>query len=137
MCGRFNVIDDPLLRALMASLGITAPMPTAANIAPTETVEVVVQDTAGERMLHPMRWWLTPAWSDGPSTKYSMFNAKSETIATSRAFRGPFKRHRGIVSASSFIEWRSDAGQKQPWLIRSDKALAMADPVLRKTRAAS
>lgn len=119
MCGRYNVIDDPFLRELMRDLGIDAVLPTMINVAPTETVPIVIETEAG-RELRYMRWWLTPSWSDGPSTKYSMFNAKSETIATSRAFRTPFRRHRGIVPASSFIEWQSDRYGKKPWLIKPE-----------------
>ncbi len=116
MCGRYNVIDDPFLRELMRDLGIDAVLPTMVNIAPTETVPVVIESERG-RELRYMRWWLTPSWSDGPDTKYSMFNARSESIATSRAFRGPFRRRRAIVPASSFIEWQTDRHGKTPWLI--------------------
>lgn len=117
MCGRYNVIDDPFLRELMRDLGIDAVLPTAVNMAPTEMVPVVLETDQG-RALHRMRWWLTPSWSDGPSTRYSMFNAKSETVASSRAFRGPFRRQRCIVPASSFIEWQSGAEGKTPWLVK-------------------
>ena len=111
------MIDDPFLRELMRDLGVDAELPTMINIAPTETVPIVIETEAG-RELRFMRWWLTPSWSDGPSSKYSMFNAKSETIANSPAFRGPFRRHRGIVPASSFIEWQTDRDGKTPWLIK-------------------
>jgi putative SOS response-associated peptidase YedK len=119
VCGRYNVIDDPFLRELMRDLGIDAVLPTMINVAPTETVPIVIETGAG-RELRYMRWWLTPSWSDGPSTQYSMFNAKSETIANSRAFRTPFRRRRGIVPASSFIEWQTDRHGKQPWLIKPE-----------------
>ena len=126
MCGRYNVIDDPFLRELMRDLGVDVELPTMVNVAPTETVPVVIETDKG-RELRYMRWWLTPSWSDGPSTKYSMFNAKSETVASSRAFRGPFRRHRCIVPASSFIEWQTDRYGKQPWLIKpQDGAFAFA-----------
>ena len=127
MCGRYNVIDDPFLRELMRDLGIDAELPTMINVAPTETVPIIVEiggerktETKAGRELRYMRWWLTPSWSDGPSTRYSMFNAKSETIAGSRAFRTPFRRHRGIVPASSFIEWQTDRYGKTPWLIKPE-----------------
>ena len=117
MCGRFNVIDDPFLRELMSDLGIDIVPATLVNIAPTESIPIVVQGPE-QRELRTMRWWLTPSWSEGPSTRYSMFNAKSETIASSRAFRQPFRRRRGIVPVSSFIEWHTTRDGKQPWLIR-------------------
>ena len=73
------------------------------------------------------RWWLVPSWAKEVSTKYSMFNARAESLTKSPAFRGPFRRQRGVVPMSSFIEWRGEQGQKQPWLITNeDQALTVA-----------
>jgi putative SOS response-associated peptidase YedK len=73
------------------------------------------------------RWWLTPSWAKEVSQAYSMFNARSETLGKSPAFRGPFRRQRGLVPMSSFIEWRMEGGVKQPWLIANEQqALAVA-----------
>ncbi len=126
MCGRFNVIDSPGLQALLQDLGIDLQLPSRANIAPTESV-ALVRDTSEGIQLDAARWWLTPSWAPSVDQKYSMFNARSETLGTSRAFRTPFKRHRGIVPISSFIEWRAEQGVKQPWLIsNAEGALAVA-----------
>lgn len=126
MCGRFNVIDNPGLRALLADLGLDLGLPAAANIAPTESVSLVRAE-AGSNLVDPARWWLTPSWAPRVEQKYAMFNARSETLASSRAFRRPFASQRGIVPMSSFIEWRVEQGVKQPWLISSDSgALAVA-----------
>ncbi len=126
MCGRFNVIDSPGLRQLLQDLGVDLELPSKANIAPTEAV-ALVREVEGRRQLSAARWWLTPSWAPAVDQKYSMFNARSETLSTSRAFRTPFKRQRGVVPMSSFIEWRAEAGGKQPWLITSeDHALAAA-----------
>ena len=126
MCGRFNVIDSPGLQQLLRDLGIDIKLPKAANVAPTETVQLV-WDIDGERQAGPARWWLTPSWAKAVDQKYAMFNARSETLASSRAFRHPFKSQRGIVPMSSFIEWRQEAGIKQPWKITNEQqALAVA-----------
>jgi putative SOS response-associated peptidase YedK len=126
MCGRFNVIDSPGLQQLLQDLGIDLKLPSRPNIAPTEAVGLV-REGSGGRQLDPARWWLTPSWAPAVDQKYSMFNARSETLSTSRAFRTPFKRQRGIVPMSSFIEWRTENGGKQPWMISNpDGALAVA-----------
>jgi putative SOS response-associated peptidase YedK len=126
MCGRFNVIDNPGLRQLLQDLGVDIGLPTRVNVAPTEAVGLVRTGDSGVR-LDQARWWLTPSWAPAVDQKYSMFNARSETLATSRAFRTPFKRQRGVVPISSFIEWRTEDGVKQPWLITTESgALAVA-----------
>ena len=126
MCGRFNVVDSPGLQALLRDLGIDLSLPPAVNVAPTEQVALVRLAETGAGV-DSARWWLTPSWAREVSQEYSMFNARCEKLATSPAFRTPFKRQRGLVPMSSFIEWRTEGGVKQPWLITNDEqALAVA-----------
>ncbi len=126
MCGRFNVVDNPGLQQLLSDLGVDLQLPSAVNLAPTETISLL-RDRAGERSLDAARWWLTPSWAPAVDQKYAMFNARSETLSSSRAFRHPFKSQRGLVPMSSFIEWRTEEGVKQPWLVTSRQhALAVA-----------
>jgi putative SOS response-associated peptidase YedK len=140
MCGRFNVIDNPELQKLLQELGIDLGLPSRSNIAPTENISLIRAPETPE--LAEVRWWLTPHWAKQVDQKYSMFNARSETIAHSRAFSEPFHRRRGIVPVSSFIEWRTEEGDtasrgtasrdtasrgKQPYMIGAvDSALALA-----------
>lgn len=123
VCGRFNLTHTPGLDVLLKTLGHDLRLPPArVNVAPTESVPLLRNGEVVEA-----RWWLTPHWAKHPDQKYSMFNARSETLARSPAFRGPFRRSRGMVPMSSFIEWRAGSGGKQPWLISNEtQALAIA-----------
>ena len=126
MCGRFNVIDNPGLQQLLRDLGIDLKLPGGVNIAPTEDIALMRRDEAGASVALA-HWWLVPSWAKEISQKYSMFNARSETLGKSPAFRHPFRSQRGVVPMSSFIEWRPEGGVKQPWLITNeDHALAVA-----------
>jgi putative SOS response-associated peptidase YedK len=126
MCGRFNVIDSPGLQQLLQDLGIHLSLPRGINLAPTESV-LLVREHGAVPVLEEARWWLTPSWASEVGQKYSMFNARSETLTRSPAFRGPFKRQRGLLPMSSFIEWRPEGGVKQPWLISNEQqAMAVA-----------
>ncbi len=126
MCGCLNFIENRGLQQLLRDLGIDLGLPQASNIAPTESVALLRTSPDGAQ-LDLARWWLTPSWAPRVEQKYSMFNARSETLASSRAFRRPFASQRGIVPMSSFIEWRQQEGGKQPWLISNDSgALAVA-----------
>ena len=108
MPGRFSLLDDDASHTLLAKLGVDlGPLPTLYNIAPTDQIPVV-HYFEGKRLISSMRWWLIPQWSDGPSTKYPMFNARCERLLESRAFQGAFRYRRCIIPASSFIEWQHD-----------------------------
>ncbi|MCZ6641461.1 MAG: SOS response-associated peptidase [Gammaproteobacteria bacterium] len=117
MCGRFNVTADPLTVLLMELVGMTHPGPDNFNTAPTETVTVLRLDAGGEPELVPMRWWLTPYWAKEMSSKYSMFNAKSETAHKSPAFREPFQKRHCVVPVCGFYEWTRLNNQKLPYFI--------------------
>jgi putative SOS response-associated peptidase YedK len=95
------------------------------NLAPTETVHVLRMDADNQPELVPMRWWLTPFWAKEISTKYSMFNAKSETASTSPAFRMPYQKRRCVVPVSGFYEWCRQNNQKLPYFITSDDHLGL------------
>jgi putative SOS response-associated peptidase YedK len=71
-----------------------------------------------------MRWGLVPQWSKGPDNRFSMINARSETVETKPAYRGPFRYRRCVLPADGFYEWKamspsiSKGGPKQPFLLR-------------------
>jgi len=120
MCGRLTVNNSSTLHSYYAGLGFS--LKPRYNVAPTESLQLVYDGTVSEA-----RWWLTPSWSKQVDQKYAMFNARCETLASSRAYREPFKRRRAIVPVSSFIEWRTEQGAKQPWLVTGENgALALA-----------
>jgi len=69
--------------------------------------------TSPESTWRQARWWLTPNWSQGPDTQFAMFNARSETLHSSRAFKKPFQSQRCIIPATSYLEWKKVTGGKQ------------------------
>jgi putative SOS response-associated peptidase YedK len=124
MCGRMTQQRDPSEIARIFDAEIAAGDATALaelgpryNVAPTEPVTVVVQHDDGRRVeLH--RWGLVPAWSEKPTTRSPLINARAETIAASPAFRTSFVRRRCVIPADGFYEWRREGRRRQPFLIR-------------------
>lgn len=132
MCGRINISSSPLAELFLEWLG-ELPGPElypedVYNVAPTEQVPVVRRNREGKKEAVAMRWWLTPYWSREVSTRYSMFNAKAETLSTSRAFAEPFQRRRCVVPIAGFYEWAKEDGKKLPYYIRpsDDRGLLLA-----------
>jgi putative SOS response-associated peptidase YedK len=128
MCGRLNVSSGPLTLLFMDMVSQPYPGTDRHNVAPTEDVTVLRATEQGELRAASLRWWLTPYWLKQPSTRYSMFNAKCETLATSRAFAEPFARRRCLVPIAGFYEWTRIGDRKLPYYIRAqaDDGLLLA-----------
>ena len=114
MCGRF--VQYNFFAVLAAEFGLKGEAPLMRpswNIAPTQMVPTVVQDD--ERRLVMCRWGLIPHWSKDPAVGSRMINARAETLSEKPSFRVPFRKHRCLVVADGFFEWRKDpSGRKTP-----------------------
>jgi putative SOS response-associated peptidase YedK len=122
MCGRFIQCSDPQTYAdafdlewLAASAGA---VPPRYNIAPSQNILVIRVGADGKRRLDPLRWGLVPAWSKGPDHRYSMINARAETLAERPAYRTAFRERRCLIPTEGFYEWRTEGAGRQPYLIR-------------------
>ena len=123
MCGRYVRRSDKqkIAEWFHAEADLSAlPMPEADyNIAPTTHQPIVRQDKeTGKRDLLLARWGLIPFFAkDLQSVKgLSTINARSETIATAKTWREPFKKRRCLVPASGFYEWPKEGSPpKQPY----------------------
>ena len=89
------------------------------NIAPTQPVPVVRQADNARREMVLVRWGLVPGWSKGLDSRYSMINARVETVATKPAYRSAFRYRRCLIPADGFYEWKASADGKQPFVLRS------------------
>ena len=126
MCGRFNVVEDPLAKFLVEITGQNFPIETRLNVAPTEQTPVLVRSAESVWEVRDMRWWLIPYWAKEPTTKYAMFNAKSETLTKSSAFREPFRHRRCVMPVSGYYEWKTEGGIRVPYYIEPESANGFA-----------
>jgi len=118
MCGRYAIIDAKKIFLTFEKLksleirGEPFDMLPRFNAAPTDSLPVIAmrhQRTGIERM----RWWLIPHTSaDGQplmgsdGRPLSAFNAKGESLDTSKLFSPYFKNARCLVPADAFYEWK-------------------------------
>lgn len=118
MCGRY------VLKASMSQLTETygaAPdgdleFSPSYNVAPTFEMPVSLQKNH-DRLVQSFRWGLVPQWSDGPNPKYSMINARSETLSEKPSYRDAYKKRRCVIPANGFYEWKKTPDGKQPYYI--------------------
>jgi putative SOS response-associated peptidase YedK len=129
MCGRFVQVSSSRAYAELFGLEDTdLDLPPRYNVAPSQAVLAARMDERRKTRLVALRWGLVPGWSKGPDARYSMINARAETVHQKPAYRAAFKYRRCLIPSEGFYEWRSDEGRKQPWLIhrKDGRAFAMA-----------
>ena len=120
MCGRFSITGDLDFYAEYFGVDdvVTEPLPKSWNVAPTDSVYVVAE-REGTRQLGSMKWGLVPHWAK--DTKSIHINARSETVATTAAFRDSFARRRCLIPADGFYEWEPPEDGRAPhWVYRAD-----------------
>jgi putative SOS response-associated peptidase YedK len=120
MCGRFVQYSDPEVYASHFNLDAICEATPRFNVAPTQPVLAIRGTDEGKRELVPLRWGLIPFWSKGPDSRYSMINARAETVNTKPAYRNAFKHRRCLIPAEGFYEWKAEKSGKTPFLIRRD-----------------
>lgn len=125
MCGRYSLTSPP--EAIQRLFALDGPAPNFGpryNIAPTQDAPVVgLRKDGAARGLAMLRWGLVPFWSEGPDSRYSMINARAESVRSKPAFRAAFKERRCLVPADGFYEWkaRGSGQKKQPHrIVRQD-----------------
>ncbi len=119
MCGRFTLSTSPQTLQRMFELPEAPNLPARFNIAPSEAIAAIrLPKPNAQRELALLRWGLIPAWAKAPDTGAKMINARSETAATSPAFRAAFRRRRCLVPADGFFEWQKLDRRKQPFYMR-------------------
>ncbi|HDM8047798.1 TPA: SOS response-associated peptidase family protein [Vibrio fluvialis] len=115
MCGRLNVIDDPLCRIVCDKLGINFKTTTNTDLRPTQEVSAVgVQN--GELVQRDLPWGIKPEWA-----KRLIINAQAETVAVKPTFAAAFENHRVLVPCSGWYEWREEQGKKVKYLFSQGK----------------
>jgi putative SOS response-associated peptidase YedK len=115
MCGRYELHTQPAALALAFGVPFPSQMRPRYNIAPMQDVPIIRRNSSGERELVDVRWGLVPRWAKDPAIGNRMINARSETLAEKPSFRTALKRHRCLLPADGFYEWKqAPSGTKQP-----------------------
>ncbi|NNE43859.1 MAG: SOS response-associated peptidase [Gemmatimonadetes bacterium] len=106
MCGRYTLRTDKTNLAAALEIPEDAfpeDLAPRYNIAPTELVPILIQDTEVRVTLH--RWGLVPSWAKDRNMGSRLINARRETITQKPSFRDAFRERRCLVVADGFYEW--------------------------------
>ncbi|SCV00441.1 LAMI_0G05072g1_1 [Lachancea mirantina] len=90
------------------------------NVAPTQDAPVY---TTGHELRY-MKWGLVPQWTKDVSQAklYKTFNARTESLGTSKMWKVPCQRKRCVVPVSGYYEWITKNKTKVPYYVtRKDR----------------
>jgi len=119
MCGRFTSRLTPaeLIEAFGlagADAELASALPPRFNIAPRQPVPVVTN--RAPKLLQAFRWGLVPWWAKELSIGDRLINARIESVGSRRAFASG-ERHRCLVLADGFYEWKREGPRKQAFFL--------------------
>jgi putative SOS response-associated peptidase YedK len=86
------------------------------NIAPTSE-DLHIRTEPDGRELVASTWGIIPRWAKDRSFGSKAFNARAEGLMERPAFKGLVARHRCVIPATGFYEWRKDGSRKTPLYI--------------------
>lgn len=136
MCGRYAQTQD--MRDLVEEFAVTGKFPENAlpaswNIAPTNEIYIVRNDSNNVRELSTASWGMIGPWlkdeAEARASQSRAINARSESIHEKPTFRDSFKSRRCLVPADGYYEWATELGRyktKQPFYISSDDGHSLA-----------
>jgi putative SOS response-associated peptidase YedK len=128
MCGRFELHSAfEIIAQIFGLAGGVSTVPASYNIAPGQHIAIIVNE-GGKNRLATCRWGLVPTWAKDLKEGYKMINARAETVAEKPSFRQAFSRHRCLVVADGFYEWKNEGGKKKPVYVhqKNGKPFGMA-----------
>ena len=130
MCGRYAQTQE--MRDLVEEFAVTGKFPDNAlpaswNIAPTNEIYIVRNDSKNVRELSTATWGMIGPWlkdeAEARASQSRAINARSESIHEKPTFRDSFKSRRCLIPADGYYEWATELGlykTKQPFYISSD-----------------
>jgi len=114
MCGRYSI--GPEIESLVEKLKVALPPDFTPhyNAAPSQHLPVVsnIQRSAVSRF----QWGITPFWAKDKSGQ-RLINARSETVHEKSTFKRSFQKHRCLVLADGYYEWKKTPKGKEPYRI--------------------
>lgn len=134
MCGRVTLaLDKQMILDILADAFEVTNAPAIShvpnyNLGPSSPVLSIIQPgTKVQRRAGQLTWGFVPPWTKEDQIKYSLINARSETITEKPTFRNSFEQKRCIILADSFYEWKREK-VKRPFrfLLKDQKLFPLA-----------
>lgn len=101
MCSRYRLVKEKII-ILINGRPIEVTLQKRYNVAPQQTMPVLIPDPSGGVEVVTMKWGWQPVWS-----RQLLINAQAETVQQKGLFQ-PHLQQRCLVPADGFYEWTGD-----------------------------
>jgi putative SOS response-associated peptidase YedK len=118
MCGRYDLSQNPAAIKAHFRVSSVPDFLASADVRPTEMKPIVRLARDGDRECVLARWGLVPSWAKDLKFGNRCINARSESIATTAAFRNAYAQRHCLVPLNAFFEWSGEKGHRIKWRIR-------------------
>jgi len=106
MCQRFSLaLPKEKIMSEFGKLSFSKAFEANYNIAPGGKSYIITNKNPDRAQL--VEWGLIPHWNKSGAQNCTLFNARSEGIASKSSFRIPIRNTRCLVLADSFYVWRN------------------------------
>jgi putative SOS response-associated peptidase YedK len=114
MCGRYTSSQRREVIAERFQVAVPEAYSERYNLAPTQRA-LIIRNRDEDYEAVFARWGLLPHWAKDERIAFKMINARAETLTEKPAYRSLIGKHRCLVVADGFYEWRLGAdGKKEP-----------------------
>ena len=124
MCGRYVLKASALDLQAQFHLDEVPQLFARYNIAPTQAAPIILD--AAPRKLVVAQWGLVPHWAKDPKIAHQFINARAETLSEKGVFKELLEKHRCLVPADGFYEWRHEGKQRLPHFVHPPGGQLMA-----------
>ncbi|MDH3977760.1 MAG: SOS response-associated peptidase [Gammaproteobacteria bacterium] len=126
MCGRYTLYTKKEALEARFDAVFEATFDAQYNAAPSLTLPVIRNDNTAAFAL--TTWGFLPGWVRDFNKMKPQINARAESVKEKPYWRGALSKHRCLIPANGYYEWKKAGDRKQPYFIRlaSDEPFAMA-----------
>lgn len=112
MCGRFTSSQPRGAIAERFQVEVPETYSERYNLAPTQRA-LIIRERDADLEAIMARWGLLPHWAKDDRAAFKMINARAETLSEKTAYRSLLDKHRCLIPADGFYEWRLGADRKK------------------------
>ncbi len=126
MCGRYVLKASALDLKQQFHLDEVPPLHARYNIAPMQAAPIIL--AAAPRKLVMAQWGLLPHWAKDEKAAHHLINTRAESLKEKPAFHALLAKHRCVVPADGFYEWRHEGTRRLPHFVHApgNQLMAMA-----------